>query len=119
MILKLLVFILCLYLYIIMLNLERSLFFKNYITNTNHKGGFLAIILISCVLLASCNSGKIPCPKIGNKRGLALFKKKADPTVPNQEGFGQSKPVGYNKNGLMKKKSYKNLKQKPKRLKSV
>ncbi|QNF31728.1 hypothetical protein HUW51_02950 [Adhaeribacter swui] len=108
-----------LYLYIIMFKPDRSylpVLFRNGITSI---GVFLPVLLIYLVLLTSCNSGKIPCPKIGNKRGLAFFKKKADPTIPNQEGFGQSKPTSYDKNGLMKKKSYKSLKQKPKRLKSV
>lgn len=77
-----------------------------------------SLIAVS-VLLIGCNSGKIPCPKIGGKQKFALFRKKADPTIPNQEGFGQSKLTAYDKNGLMKKKNYKNLKQKPKRLKSV
>ncbi len=80
---------------------------------------FGLFLILSSTLLCSCNSGKIPCPKVENKQKVALFRKKADPTIPNQEGFGQSKPTEYNKNGLMKKKSYKNLKQKPKRLKSV
>ncbi|WP_147275705.1 hypothetical protein [Adhaeribacter pallidiroseus] len=102
-----------------MFKLKRSYLIKTGNNSINYISASLAIIIICSIILTGCNRSKIPCPKIGNKRGLAIFKKKADPTIPNQEGFGQSKPVGYDKNGLMKKKSYKNLKQKPKRTKLV
>lgn len=72
-------------------------------------------LLLSFTVLAGCNSSKIPCPKIGGKQKFALFRKKADPAKPNEAGFGQSQLVGYDKNGLMKKKSYKSLKKKPRR----
>jgi hypothetical protein len=102
-----------------MLKLERSYLIKAGNNSINYVSASLVIIIFCLVILPGCNSGKIPCPKIGNKRGLAFFKKKADPTIPNQEGFGQSKSVGYDKNGLMKKKKYNNLKHKPKRTKLV
>lgn len=71
--------------------------------------------LLCVFFVAGCNSSKVPCPEIGGKPKFAMFHKKADPTKPNEEGFGQSKPMEYTKNGLMKKKSYKSLKYKPKR----
>ncbi len=77
----------------------------------------LAMLLAG--ILAGCHSSGIPCPKIGGKRGFALFKKKADPTQPNEAGFGQSQRTNYGKDGLMKKKAYKSPKPKPRRLKSV
>ena len=101
-----------------MLKPENSFFMKVGNNSITRLSACITIIICSVILLG-CNSGKIPCPKIGNKKGLAFFKKKADPTIPNQERFGQSKPMGYDKNGLMKKKSYKSLKQKPKRTKLV
>ena len=77
---------------------------------------FLAIYAYG---LTSCNSGKMPCPSVGGKPKFALFRKKADPAKPNEAGFGQTQSVGYHKNGLIKKKSYKSLKHKPKRIKIV
>ncbi|PSR54396.1 hypothetical protein AHMF7605_13195 [Adhaeribacter arboris] len=71
------------------------------------------------MIFSGCHSSKIPCPEIGGGHKFSIFRKKADADNPGQEGFGQSKLVGYDKNGLMKKKSYKSLKQKPKRFKSV
>ncbi|QMU30202.1 hypothetical protein [Adhaeribacter radiodurans] len=89
------------------------------ISSANYSRIFIFLFLFSFVILSGCNSGKIPCPEPGGGRKFTIFRKKADTANPGQEGFGQSKLVGYDKNGLMKKKSYKGLKQKPKRLKSV
>lgn len=75
----------------------------------------LSMFLICLWVAVGCtSSGKVPCPEIGGKPKFAMFHKKPDPTKPNEEGFGQSKRTEYNKNGLMKKKSYKSLKYKPK-----
>ncbi|MDQ3290389.1 MAG: hypothetical protein M3Q05_03765 [Bacteroidota bacterium] len=82
----------------------------------NQTSNYIFLLAFVLVILSGCSSGTIPCPKIGGGQGFSLFRKKAD---AGQEGFGQSKKVGYDKNGLMKKKGYKSPKQKPKRFKSV
>lgn len=76
-------------------------------------------LVISTFGLIGCTNGKIPCPSVGGKQKFALFRKKADPAKPNEAGFGQTQSVDYHKNGLVKKKNYKSLKHKPKRIKVV
>jgi hypothetical protein len=71
-------------------------------------------LLVVMLLLAGCRDGRIPCPDIGGKRAFSLFKKKA-PTQAKEMPLGQD--VAFRKNGLIKKKNYKYLRNKPNRKK--
>lgn len=71
--------------------------------------------IIIVVLFTSCKSGKIPCPDIGSKNKFSLFKKKADPAKPKEAAMGGR--ADFDKNGLLKKKKYKSLRNKSKRTK--
>jgi hypothetical protein len=75
-------------------------------------GTLLVVILL--LLLAGCRDGRIPCPDIGGKKKLSLFKKKT-PTQAKEMPLGQN--VDFGKNGLVKKKNYKYLRNKPNRKK--
>jgi hypothetical protein len=74
--------------------------------------GILLVVIL--LLLAGCRDGRIPCPDIGGKKKLSLFKKKA-PTQAKEMPLGQN--VDFGKNGLIKKKNYKYLRNKPNRKK--
>jgi hypothetical protein len=73
-----------------------------------------ALLVLALLLLAGCRDGRIPCPDI-NGRKFTLFKKKAAPTSAKEAPLGQN--VAYGKNGLIKKKKYKYLRNKPNRKK--
>jgi len=75
-----------------------------------------SLFLIFCVVnltLAGCRNGKIPCPKFGGGKKLALFNRNA--SAANGAPLGEK--VQYGKNGLLKKNKYKYLRNKPKRKK--
>ena len=75
----------------------------------------LAFFILVLVVFSSCKSGKIPCPDFGSKNKFSLFRKKADPSKTREAAMGEK--VNYDKNGLLKKKNYKSLRNKPKRIK--
>jgi hypothetical protein len=77
------------------------------------KLSFLVVFVL--LLLAGCRDGRIPCPDLSGKKKLSLFKKKAAPTQAKEMPLGQN--VSYGKNGLIKKKKYKYLRNKPNRKK--
>jgi hypothetical protein len=77
------------------------------------KLSFLAVVML--LLLAGCRDGRIPCPDLSGKKKLSLFKKKAAPAQAKEMPLGQH--VSYGKNGLIKKKKYKYLRNKPNRKK--
>jgi hypothetical protein len=74
----------------------------------------LALLVVFLLLAAGCRDGRIPCPDIGGKKKLSLFKKKA-PAQAREMPLGQN--VDFGKNGLVKKKNYKYLRNKPNRKK--
>lgn len=74
-----------------------------------------AVVLGLLLLLGGCRDGRIPCPDLGGKMKLSLFKKKAAPTQAREMPLGQQ--VAFKKNGLIKKKKYKYLRNKPNRKK--
>lgn len=74
-----------------------------------------AALLVVMLLLAGCRDGRIPCPDLGSKKKLSLFKKKSAPTQTKEMPLGQN--VDFGKNGLLKKKNYKYLRNKPNRKK--
>ena len=74
---------------------------------------FLVPAFCLLMLLASgCRSGKIPCPDIGTKKKLFSF---GNGSGTKEAPLGQN--VDFSKNGLIKKKNYKYLRNKPKRKK--
>jgi hypothetical protein len=73
------------------------------------------LVVVLLLLLAGCRDGKIPCPDLGGKKKLSLFKKKSAPTQAKEMPLGQN--VAFGKNGLIKKKKYKYLRNKPNRKK--
>ncbi|PIQ20848.1 MAG: hypothetical protein COW65_12670 [Cytophagales bacterium CG18_big_fil_WC_8_21_14_2_50_42_9] len=66
------------------------------------------------LIFTGCRDGRIPCPDIGTKKKLFAFKRSGG-------ADGKEAPLGQNvefkKNGLLKKKNYKYLRNKPKRKK--
>jgi len=75
---------------------------------------FLPGLFFLLLICSGCRDGRIPCPDIGTKKKLFSFK--------NSSGSsGKEAPLGQNvdftKNGLIKKKNYKYLRNKPKRKK--
>lgn len=72
------------------------------------------LVLAAMLLLAGCRDGRIPCPDINGKK-FSLFKKKPAPTSAKEAPLGQN--VEFGKNGLLKKKNYKYLRNKPNRKK--
>lgn len=73
-----------------------------------------AIVVVLLLLLAGCRNGRIPCPDISGKK-IAFFKKSAPMTSAKEAPLGQN--VDFNKKGLIKKKKYKYLRNKPNRKK--
>jgi len=71
----------------------------------------LFFLLLIC---SGCRDGRIPCPDIGTKKKLFTFKKSSG-AATTEAPLGQN--VDFNKNGLVKKKNYKYLRNKPKRKK--
>jgi hypothetical protein len=72
-------------------------------------------LILLVVTLASCRSGKIPCPDIGGSNKLAFLNKLTG--AGNGSGAAMGERVTYDKNGLLKKKKYKYLRNKPRRKK--
>lgn len=72
------------------------------------------VLVVALLLMAGCRDGRIPCPDINGKK-FSLFKKKAGSASAKEAPLGQN--VDYGKNGLIKKKNYKYLRNKPNRKK--
>ena len=70
-------------------------------------GLFLFVLIFS-----GCRDGRIPCPDLGTKKKLFAFNKGSG---AKEAPMGQN--VDFTKNGLVKKKNYKYLRNKPKRKK--
>jgi len=71
-------------------------------------------LFLLVLILSGCRDGRIPCPDIGTKRKLFAFNKNSG-AAGKEAQLGQD--VSYTKNGLVKKKNYKYLRNKPKRKK--
>lgn len=73
---------------------------------------FLLPGLLALLLLAGCNSGKIPCPKpVGDPASIFASKKTDEPAILPMGKTG----IERDKKGLLKKKKFNYLKRKKSR----
>ncbi|WP_026463398.1 hypothetical protein [Adhaeribacter aquaticus] len=81
-----------------------------YLLRLNSFKNFL-VLLVIVASLAGCQNGKIPCPSFGKSKLFSAFRGKKKPGMGGAKEAPSGQNVTYTKNGLIKTKNYKRLKQ--------